>query len=98
MRLTAHPAHLPIGIKREIADGVDPFLLRLEVICDWRTVGSGKRSVAHEFEIWFRAACHHGHPCRYPIAAFRLDIAQNGFAFESIQTFSQEQRDAMFRE
>ena len=89
MRLPAHATHDAIRIKGQVADRVDPFFFGLEILAHRRAVRPGERRVTHQLEVRFRPAGDDGHAGRDPIAAFRLDIAQDGFAFETVQAFAQ---------
>ena len=88
MRLAPDAAHHPIGIKCQVADGVDPFFFRLEIIRHRRPVRSSQWRVADKIEIRLRPAGDNGQARRDPVAALRLDIAQNGFPFEAVETFA----------
>src|SRR5438045_9672064 len=55
MCLTSHTAHNPVGIKCQIADGINSFFFSLEIFGDRRAVWPGQWSVAHKIEIRFFA-------------------------------------------
>ena len=88
MRLAPDAAHYPIRIKCQVADGIDPFFFRLQIIGDWRSVRPSQRRVADKIEIRLRPARDNGQARRHPVAAFRLDIAQNRFPFEAVEAFA----------
>ena len=97
MRLPPHAAHQPIGIKCQVANRIDSLFLRLEIVRDRRSMRSGQRCVANQIEIWFGAAGDNGQADRVAIAAFCLDIAQDGFALKAIETFADGQCHTVFR-
>src|SRR5947208_219782 len=84
MRLAAHSTHDAIGIKCQISNGKNSFLLCFEIFCDRRAVRAGKRRIADEIEVWFGAASDYGQSGRNAVPTFRLDISQHRLAFETI--------------
>src|SRR5581483_10716611 len=88
MRLAAHPAHDSIRIKRKVAYRINPFLLGLEILRNGRAMWAGQRRVANQIEVWLRTAADDGETHRKPVAALGLDVAQHGFALETVEAFA----------
>ncbi len=59
---------------------------------------AGERRVAHDLEVRLRAAGHHRNARRHALAAFGLDVAQDGLALEAIEARTQEQSHTAFCE
>ena len=97
MRLAAHSTHDAIGIKCQISNGKNSFLLCFEIFCDRRAVRAGQRRIADEIEVWFGAASDYGQSGRNAVPTFRLDISQHRLAFETIQALADQHRDAVLR-
>src|SRR5204863_8658879 len=51
---------------------------------------------ADQVKIRFCAECNHSETDSEAVAAFCLDIAQNGFAFEAVETFAHRENHAVF--
>ena len=56
----------------------------------------GKRRVADQIEIWFRAARDHCKANRKSVAAFCLDISEDSFALKAIKAFAHRQSYSVF--
>ena len=97
MRLASHAAHDPVRIKCQIAHREDSFFFCLEIFRHRGTVWTRERRVANKIEIRFRSAADNCQSSRHAVAAFGLNISQNRFAFETIQAFADQHRDAMLR-
>src|SRR5437763_14921860 len=88
MRLTPHTAHSPIWIKCQVADRINAFFFCLRVLSDRRPVRPREWRIAHEVRIRFCATRDHSESDRKPGRAFCLAVAQDGLAFEAIQTWA----------
>jgi hypothetical protein len=88
VRLAPHPTHQSVRIKCQVPDRIDSLFFRLEIVRDRRSMWSGQRRIAHEIEIRFCAAGDNSQTNGEPVAAFCLDIAQDGLALKAIETLA----------
>ena len=87
MRLAPHTAHYPIWIKCQVAYRINPLFFCFKIFGDRRPMRSGQWRVADEIEIWFCPTCDHCQANWESVAAFCLDVAQDGLALKAIETF-----------
>ncbi len=84
-----------VRVGGDVADGEDAFFVGLEVLVDRGAVGVGEGGILDEAEIRLGAHGDDGEAGGETLAAFGLDVFEDGAAFEAVELFAHEHLDAV---